>query len=166
MNNLKKISLDEFNFNAFSIKDEWFLISSGDKDNYNTMTASWGGFGVLWHKNVASIYIRPQRYTYEFVEKNDLFTICFFDKSYKDALKFCGSNSGREIDKASSCHLTPQEFDGAVGFNEASAVFVCKKLYYDDLKPENFLCDDIMKNYANNDFHRLYIGEIISVFRK
>lgn len=163
-----EISAKELNENPFKlIGDEWTLITAGTPDNYNTMTASWGGLGVLWNKNVVTIYIRPQRYTYEFIENNDYFTLSFFTQEYKKDLTFCGRHSGREYDKAKECGLTPIKIDETTTFDQAKLVLVCKKLYHDDIKPENFH-DDLIdnQNYPNKDYHRLYIGEIIKVYSK
>ncbi|WMJ22501.1 flavin reductase [Paludicola sp. MB14-C6] len=160
-------SCKELNNNPFHlIGDEWMLVTSGNEQSYNTMTASWGGLGVLWGKNVATIYIRPQRYTYEFIEKNEYFTLAFFDESYKKALGFCGKYSGRDYDKAKECNLTPMPIEQTIAFEEAKLVLVCKKLYHQDIDPENFYDASIENNYANKDYHRMYIGEIVKVLVK
>lgn len=168
MQNFTEISAKDLNENPFKlIGDEWTLITAGTPDNYNTMTASWGGVGVLWNKNVVTIYIRPQRYTYEFTENNDYFTLSFFTQEYKKALTYCGKHSGKECDKAKECGLTPIKIDETTTFDQAKLVLVCKKLYHDDIKPENFHDNLIdIQNYPNKDYHRLYIGEIIKVYSK
>jgi len=139
------------------------LITAGDDKGFNTMTASWGGLGVLWNKSVAFTFIRKQRYTYEFTEDNDLFTLCFFDEDYRNALSICGSKSGRDIDKVKETGLTPVHIDGTTYFDEARLVLVCKKQYFQDIDPKNFLNADIEKNYPAKDYHRMYIGEIVKV---
>lgn len=142
------------------IGEDWMLVTAGDKDNFNTMTASWGGFGVMWFKNVTFIVVRPNRYTYEFMEKHDHYTLSFFNEEYRDALTLCGSKSGRDIDKIKESGLTPV-FDGnGIWYEEATISMVCKKLYFQDLEPDNFLADFIHDKYPNKDYHRLYIGEI------
>ncbi|MEG1718847.1 MAG: flavin reductase family protein [Clostridia bacterium] len=167
MNNFIETDPKELDFNAFSkIGDEWMLLSSGESENFNLMTASWGGVGVLWGKNVAFIFVRPARYTYLFIEKNDTFSICFFDKKYKNALNFCGSKSGRDFDKAKECNLSPVFIDNTVAYEEASIIITCKKMYASDINKENMLDSSIMDCYKNNDFHRMYIGEILKVYRK
>lgn len=168
MNTLKEISIDDLSFNPFNkIGKEWFLITSGNINNYNTMTASWGMMGFLWGKPVINCFVRPQRYTFDFIEKNDLFTISFFESDKKDALTFCGTKSGRDYDKAKETGLTPLDVDNCVTFSEASLVFVCKKMYTQNFEKNNFLEDDnVEKWYANNDFHKSYIGEIIKVYSK
>ena len=168
MKNFKKVKPTEINENTFKlIGSDWMLITAGNKDSFNTMTASWGGFGVLWNKNVCNIFVRPQRYTYEFLENNDNFTLSFFSKEYKKALNICGTKSGRDIDKISEAGLTPVETDnGNVFFDEAETIFECKKIYYLDIDPKNFLDPKIDVHYPEKDYHRLYFGEIIEVFKK
>lgn len=164
MNRFKEISATELDANAFSlIGKDWTLITAGNLASYNTMTASWGGLGVLWNKNVATIFIRPQRHTYGFVESNDMLTLSFFDEDMRSALAFCGKNSGRDCDKALETGLIPMEAGGSVAFNQAKLVLVCKKIYHQDLDPTNFMDSDIAEHYQNNDYHRMYIAEIKQV---
>ena len=150
--------------NCFKLIDkDWMLITAGTMDSFNTMTASWGALGILWHKQIAICFIRPQRFTYEFTEKNDYFTLSFFEEEYRKILKLCGTKSGRDIDKVKETGLKPVESEkGGIYFEQARLVLECKKLYFDDFKPENFLEPSIQKNYPSNDYHRIYIGEIIS----
>lgn len=150
------------------IGSDWMLVAAGNMDAYNTMTASWGNFGVLWNKNIAVCYVRPSRYTYAFMENADSYTLSFFDPSYRKALNFCGSHSGREYDKAAETGLTPvQNDDGQVYFKQARLVLVCRKLYYQDIDPSHFLDAELdRKNYAAKDYHRMYVGEIIRVLQK
>lgn len=130
------------------------------------MTASWGGLGILWHKNICSIFIRPQRYTYEFIEMSDTFTLSFFDNNHRDVLKYCGSHSGREVDKVAETGITPVfSEDGGVYFQEAKLVLECRKLYYQDIIPGNFLDESINENYPKEDYHRMYFGEIIGCYQ-
>jgi len=146
----------------------WMLVTAGTLDAYNTMTASWGGFGVLWNKNVCFCVVRPSRYTYEFMEKADTFTLTFFDDNYREVLNFCGSHSGRDVDKAAKTGLTPVESsNGSVYFNEARLVLECRKLYFQDLNPANFIDRGIIEEcYPQKDFHRMYVGEVISCLQK
>ena len=163
---MKKIDPKTLDQNVFSaIGDQWMLQTAGDKAKANTMTASWGGMGVLWGKNVVTVYVRPQRYTYEFMEKGEHFTIAFFDESWKPQLALCGAKSGRDIDKARECGFTLAYGAGdAPYFQEAKLVFVCKKLYFDDFDPAHFVDSTIDgANYAAKDYHRMYIGEIVEV---
>ena len=127
------------------------------------MTVSWGGIGELWNKDVCFVFVRPQRYTYEFMEKNDYFSLSFFGGEYKKELGVCGSKSGRDIDKIAEIGFTPVDMENAVGFEQAEVNVVLKKLAYQDMKPDGFIDESIMNNYANNDFHRVYVGEIVKV---
>lgn len=160
----KSISPREITDNIFtSIGKDAMLITAGDKMRFNTMTASWGGMGVLWNKNVVFTFIRPQRYTFEFAEKSDMFTLCFFDREYKDALALCGTKSGRDIDKVSACGFTPMESHGGVYFNEARLILVCKKMYGQFLDPAKFLSPEIEGYYSDKDYHKMFVGEIVEV---
>jgi len=158
------------------IGDEWMLITSGDTaagaGNWNTMTASWGGFGVLWHKDVAFMFIRPGRHTRSFADANSLFTLSFFDKKHHPALAFCGENSGRDHDKAAKAGLSPIVFGsaiaggkaaGAVAFKEASDIVICRKIYTHDIDPAHFLDPSIGDNYPKSDYHRMYVGEVLAL---
>ncbi len=143
------------------IGKEWLLITAGSKEHFNTMTASWGNFGVLWNKNIATVFIRPQRYTFEFMEKSDYYTLSFFNGEYKKELMFCGRNSGKDVDKVKEIGFTPVFDKLAPYFKEAKLVFVCKKLYSQYINPKNFLDENLEKNYELHDYHKFYIGEII-----
>ena len=164
----EKIDPKALDQNVFSlIGDQWMLITAGTKDQCNTMTASWGGLGVLWGKPVATVYIRPQRYTLEFVEREDTFTLCFFGEEYRKALALCGSKSGRDVDKVKECGFTVATAEGAPYFEEADLVLVCKKSYWQDMDPTHFLDGEIdSKWYPEKDYHRIFIGEILGVLRK
>ena len=155
--------------NVFSlIGDKWMLITAGSDGACNTMTASWGGLGVLWYKDVATIYIRPQRYTKKFVDEQEYFTLTFFGDSYREELALCGSKSGRDMDKIKACNFTVAEAAcGAPYFEQARLVLVCRKLYEDTLKPELFLdksCDT--KCYPNRDHHTFYIAEVVEALER
>ena len=155
--------------NVFStIGSDWLLITAGTKERCNTMTASWGGLGVLWGRNVATVYIRPQRYTYEFVEQSDCFTISVFDESWRDALNLCGTKSGRDVDKIKECGFTVVEGEGgAPYFEQARLVLVCRKLYWQDMDPDHFLDPEIdSRFYAQKDYHRVYVGEIVEAYKR
>ncbi len=145
------------------IGSDWMLVCSGNKQNYNMMTASWGCCGVLWNKPIAITFIRPQRYTFDFVEKNEFFTLNFFDESFRKTLNVLGKNSGRDLDKMNIEELDVTESENkTVFFNQARIVLECRKLYFDDLKPALFLDAGISKMYPQNDYHRFYIGEIVN----
>ncbi len=164
----KEISPKAVSSNVFTdIGDKWMLVTAGDENGYNTMTASWGGMGIMWNKCVVAIGIRPQRYTLGFVERNDLFTLSFFPEEYRDALKFCGSRSGRDYDKAKETGLTPVYLDGITAFSQAERILVCKKLYVSELHPDGFLDKTLDEAYyPNKDYHKLFVAEIVKVLEK
>lgn len=165
----KKINIEALNFNPFTkIGKEWMLLTGGNMEKFNTMTASWGQLGVLWNKNVLTCYIRPNRYTYEFVEQGELFTASFLGEEYRKALSFCGSHSGRDCDKMAETDLAPVELDGAVGIEQADMIMVCRKLYSYDMTESGFLTDDGIpgKFFGTDPYHRAYIAEIVGVYVK
>lgn len=160
----KEINIRELKDNFVKmISNDWALLTAGKSDDFNTMTVSWGGIGELWNKDVCFVFVRPQRYTYEFMEKNDYFSLSFFGGEYKKELGVCGSKSGRDIDKMAETGFIPVDLGEATGFEQAKVNVVLKKLAYQDMKPDGFVDESIMKNYANNDFHRAYVGEIVKV---
>ena len=161
----KEVNIKEINENFIKIvSDEWMLVTAGNKNKFNTMTASWGGFGEMWNKDVAITVIRPQRYTNEFVEKEEYFTLSFYGDN-KDIHKVCGSKSGREVDKIKETGLTPV-FDGnSVYFEEARLVIVCKKIYCQKIEPDCMIDKENDKWYEN-DYHYAYVGEIVKTLIK
>lgn len=149
------------------IADDWMLVTAGNIRSFNTMTASWGAFGELWHKKVCLCFVRPTRHTYGFMEKADTFTLSFFDEKYRDVLKYCGTKSGRDVDKIAATGLTPLASDiGSVYFSEARLAIECRKLYIHDLDPARFLDPSIEKEYPQKDYHRLYLGEVVKVLTR
>lgn len=166
--NYKEIKPEELSGNTFKmIGSDWMLVSAADGEKFNTMTASWGGLGVLWSKPVCFVFIRPQRYTYEFTEKSDRLTLSFFGGEEREALTVCGRKSGRDCDKVAEAGLTPVWVgEGAPSFEEAKIVLDCRKIYVDDIEEEKMLDSSIMKNYAAKDFHRVYVCEIERVLVK
>ncbi len=164
-----ELPVNQVKGNVFDmLNDEWMLITSGTIESYNTMTASWGSFGILWNKPIAIIFIRPHRYTFEFVENNQIFTLSFFGKEHRDILNFCGQHSGRKVDKVKETGLVPYILpSGAITFEQARLIFECKKLYADNLKSENFIDKQIIPRlYPDKDFHKMYIGEINKCYYK
>ena len=162
---LREISIDTLTLNPFAkIGHEWMLITAGDAEKHNTMTASWGGLGYLWERNIATIFIRPQRYTYEFVERGGYYSLCFFGEEYRDALNLCGYKSGRDCDKPKAAGLTPNFTEPAPYYEEASLVLLCRKLYHQDLEEALFADSTIVEQfYPKRDLHRFYVGEIVKV---
>lgn len=149
------------------IGKDWMLITAEKDGKVNTMTASWGGFGVMWGKNVAYIGIRPQRYTKEFVDNSDTFSLTFLDNSFRTTLSYLGSKSGRDEDKIKNSNLTVLHTDDIAYFAEATTAILCKKLYAQDLKPECFTAPELNgKWYPEADYHTLYIAEITKILVK
>lgn len=148
------------------IGKDWMLITAGDNTKYNTMTASWGGVGVLWNKNVVFAFVRPQRYTLEFLNDSEYFSCSFFTEEYKKALAFCGKYSGRDVDKAKECNLTPEFDENAPYFAEADTVIVCKKLYVQQMSEDSFIDKTLLSNYSDGDYHHVFVGEIVKVLKK
>ena len=147
---MKKIDVKSLQDNVFSlIGDRWMLITAGTAERCNTMTASWGGLGVLWGAPAATIYLRPQRYTKEFVDREEYFTLAFFGEEQRKALTLCGSKSGREVDKVAECGFTVAAGEGnAPYFEQAELVLVCRKLFRQAMDESCFLDKSLIeKNY-------------------
>ena len=164
----KEINIRDLNESAVKlIGDEWMLVGAGSDEKFNMMTASWGTLGEMWGMDIATIVLRPQRYTREFVESNDNFSLSFFgDGAQKTIHAVCGSKSGRDIDKAKESNLTPLFSDGTVYFEEARIVIICKKVYAYDIDPKNFIGVDDERWYPQKDYHRAYVGQILKVLVK
>ena len=165
--NFTKIAPEQLSFNPFdAIGKQWFLLTAGtEQAGWNTMTCSWGSTGVLWNKPSVTCYVRHSRHTFGFMEQQDTFTISFFGSDCRAALSFCGSHSGRDCDKAAETGLHPVTLDGAVTFEEAELVFVCKKRYAADMDIADLPADAAAAFYGDHDTHRLYIGEIVACYK-
>lgn len=168
MNGFKKITPEELSDNIFSlIAKDWTLITAGNIDKYNMMTANWAGMGYLWNKNVCFLFVRPSRYTYEFTEKLNTLSLNFFTEDYRETLTVCGRNSGRDFDKMKNCPLSPVSLDdGGVAFSESRIVMNCAKLSDVELTKFSFADTSVLKNYTDGDYHKMYIYEIKEVFVK
>ena len=164
----KEIDIKELSINPFtSIGDDWTLITAGSEGKFNTMTASWGNLGVTWGKPTIITYIRPQRYTREFLDNNETYTVSIFPNKYKNDLEYLGKVSGRDENKLSKTELTPYFTNGTTSFEEASTIFICKKLYVGKIEEDNFLDKDIIStSYPEKDYHYVYVSEIIKVLVK
>ena len=164
----KKIDPKALDKNVFSaIGDQWMLITAGTASRCNTMTASWGGLGVIWGAPAATCYIRPQRYTKEFVDREEYFTLTFFGEEYRKALSLCGSRSGRDTNKVKECGFTVRTAEcGAPYFEEAELVMLCRKRFSQPMDPDRIPQELKTKWYPKKDYHILYIGEIIEVLAR
>jgi flavin reductase (DIM6/NTAB) family NADH-FMN oxidoreductase RutF len=148
------------------IGKDWMLITAGTRESFNTMTASWGGMGVLWDKKVCFAFVRPTRYTFEFLEKSEFYTFSFLEEQYRDTLMYCGTKSGRDVNKVIETNLTPIFGNGTVFFAEARLVMECRKIYVQDITPDNFLDQTMNEYYPKKDYHRIYVGEIIRCLKR
>ena len=162
MSSFRSLPTAEFSPLFARIANDWMLISASDGERVNSMTASWGWFGILWGKQVAICYVRPQRYTYELTERADRLTLAFFDKEHHKSLAYMGTHSGRDGNKyaATGLHIVKDE-NGTPLPAEAHTIVVCKKLYAGRLQESDFVDTSIIDaHYPNKDFHQMYICEI------
>lgn len=162
------MDIKELKMNPFTeIGEDWALVSAGGREKANTMTVSWGGVGVLWGKNVVFAFIRESRYTKEFIDSGETFSLSFLSGEYRNALALCGSKSGRDIDKWKETGLTPVIDEGTVYPKEAKCAFLCRKIAAVPVEKESFLDKGIAPEwYGSGDFHTMYVGEIIKVIGK
>lgn len=170
MNGYRTIKPEELEGNVFKmIGDDWMLVTASDRDGgYNTMTASWGGMGILWGEPVAFVFVRPQRYTHEFTESGDRVTLSFFGGECKRELTYCGTKSGRDRDKIADTGLTPAATDeGAVGFEQAKVILSCRKLYSDRVREAGFHDEAVRASaYPGRDYHTVYVYKVERVYVK
>ena len=163
-----EIPFDKFTCSVVDLlKARWMLLTAGENKPgaFNMMTIGWASFGVMWDRPFAAVVVRPSRYTYEFLEKGRDFTLCAFPEAYRDKLRYCGSKSGRRVDKVRESGLTaiPSARVKSPAWDEADLIVECRKIYYDDFKPANFLADNIEGFYKGSDYHRTYFGEIVAI---
>lgn len=173
---MKEINIYDFNRNPFEdFGKNWMALTAGTKEHgFNTMTIAWGHIGSLWERDIHSnrlptiiCYVRPTRYTKQFLDREDYFTVTAFDESYRNTLGFIGSHSGRDIDKIASTRLTTVFENNTTYFAEGNLVYICKKLYHAPLIENGFIDKGLVDfNYPEKDFHEMYVGEIIKVLSK
>ena len=170
MENFREITPAELCSSPFEvIGNDWLLITAPDKtkeSGANAMTASWGGLGVLWNKPVATVYVRPQRYTYPLCENADRISLCVLPNEHRASLRLCGSKSGRDTDKLKECGLSTVDINGVKVIEQSKLAFICKKAYADFIKKDGFIDTDHLKHYPSDDFHRVYILEIEKILVK
>ncbi len=164
----QEVDIKKMSFNPFTkIDKEWMLITAGNETKCNTMTASWGGLGELWNKYVSFIFIRPSRYTLEFVQNSDYYSLCFLSDDNRKILNYCGSHSGREGNKIEAAGLTPVFNEAAPYFEEAQLVFICRKMHAQKIDPDCFIDPAIDREcYPQKDYHEMFIGDIVKVLEK
>lgn len=168
---MKPIAIKDLSENFIeTISKEWMLVTAGTPDSFNTMTANWGGVGYLWNKPVVFVFVRPERYTFEFTEKCDSFTLSFLGKENKDIHKICGFKSGREVDKVKETGLKPIITEkGNVTFEQSRLTLECRKLYTSVLKEESFIDTAPFKQWyggIHGNLHHVYVAEITDVWMK
>lgn len=166
MKTFRKISAEEIGKTPFElIGKDWMLVTAQKPDgSVNTMTASWGGLGVMWGKNVAFAVIRPQRYTKEFIDNGERFSLTFFQEQYKKELGYLGKVSGRDEDKIAKCGLTIAHEGDTPYFEESGLVLLCRKLFAQPMDEDAFLEPAVLEQwYPAKDYHTMYIAEIESV---
>lgn len=167
MDKFNTISIEDFKLNPFILKNKWMLITAEKDGVANTMTASWGGLGVMWNKEVVFVVIRPQRYTKEFVDQTEMFSLSFFNESHKKDLSYLGKVSGRDEDKIAKTQLTLAKDSQAPYFKEAETVIFAKKLYIQPMDAKFLLDKEIdTRWYPEKDYHYLYIAEVCKIIGK
>ena len=168
---MEKIDLKTLNDNVFDlIGKEWVLITAGTKNGgFNMMTASWGCLGWLWNKPVAVIFVRPERYTHQFVEAGEYVTLSFLGNGSeaREIYNYCGSKSGRDGDKVQATGLRPVETEtGGIAYEQSRLTLECRKLYKDSIKPECFIDGSIEKWYGEKGgYHDVYVLEIVNIYK-
>ena len=165
---MKEISIKELDDNAFDlIANQWAIITVKADDKVNAMTANWVQLGYLWSQNVITTYVRRQRYTYDFIEKNNEYAICFFEEAYRKELGYLGTKSGRDFDKLKECNMTVSQYNNVDYIDQARLVFICEKIYVDDIREEKFIDKNIIADcYPNKDFHKVYVSRIKHILVK
>jgi len=162
---MKEINIYDLklNFNDFI---RGFLVTSGNLESHNMLTAGWGNIGAFWSRPTMTVYIRKSRYTYQFIDNEEYFSCCFFDhKVHANVLDVCGKESGRDVDKTKKCDLHPIELYNTVAFKEANLVIICRKIHHFDILEADFDDKNLGgKAYSDHDFHRGYIGEIVKAY--
>lgn len=164
----KTITAEELNDNVFKmIGKDWLLVTAEKDGKANTMTASWGSVGIMWGKPCAFVFIRPQRYTKEFVDTADTFSLTVLGDEYRKVLNYCGTVSGRDEDKIAKSGLTLAHEGNTPYFEEGNVVLICKKLFAQELKEESFIDKSLIdKWYPSKDYHTMYVAEIEKVLVK
>lgn len=154
----------DFRADSFNIFDkQWALLTAGSEERFNTMTISWGGLGTLWSKPVVTVYVKPIRYTHDFMEQNDYFTVSFYREEHRHGLEVLGTLSGRDGDKVAKAGLAPKALEHGMTFREAKVTLVCKKIYRQDLDTAQMPADVVSAYYTSEAAHTMYIGEVVDI---
>jgi flavin reductase (DIM6/NTAB) family NADH-FMN oxidoreductase RutF len=171
---------EENGFTKFDVREDftengfqWFhnaeLLAAGDKVKSNAMTIGWGGIGTLWGRTALTVYVAEKRYTKEFMDKAEYFTVMAFDVEHSKVLTYMGRKSGRDEDKAAALGLhTAYTANGTPYYTEAEMVIECKIMYAAPFDPQYFKSEIPQKMYANfpAGIHSMYIGEVVNAWKK
>ena len=158
------MEISSFHAEIFQMFDrKWALLTTGTPEDFNTMAISWGGMGTLWGRPVVTVYIRPNRHTFGYMNASDFFTVSFYPEQFRKDLGVLGSLSGRDGDKVARTSLIPAEVPNGVSFRQAECTLVCRKMYAQDMDAAT-IPDEVMREcYAAEPVHRMYIGEVMEV---
>lgn len=164
----KSIAPDKIPGNIIKmLRDDWMLITAGNDQQFNMMTAGWGGLGMMFGKPVAFCFIAPTRFTYQLMEKGDTYTLSFYTETYRDALKVCGSKSGKDTDKVKASGLTPLTTpNGSKAFSEAWMIIECSKTVAQSITPEAITDPKLKEEWSTKQLYKMFIGEIVNVWVK
>ena len=171
---------EEQGFKKFDVKEDftengfqWFrdaeIIAAGDKDKHNAMTIGWGAIGTLWGHTALTVYVAEKRYTKEFMDQAEYFTVMAFDVENSKVLRYMGTKSGRDGDKAAALGLhTAYTANGTPYYTEAAMVVECKTMYAAPFDPQYFKSDVPKRQYAHfpAGLHTMYIGEVVNAWKK
>ena len=159
--------MENINLDALTVyHNRWALLAAGAPDDYNAMTISWGGMGTLWGKPSVTVYVKPIRHTWNYMEKSDYFTVSFYPEEYRKDLAVMGSLSGRDGDKTAKTSLTVKPAGETVTFEQAEVTLVCRKRYWNDLVVDNMPAEEVARYYTTEAPHRMYIGEVVEIIRR
>ena len=160
------MNIQDFQAHSFTKFDkDWALLTAGTEGDCNSMTISWGGMGTIWNKPVVFLFVKPVRYTWQFMEESEYFTVSFYPEEYRQALTVMGSVSGRDCDKDAAAGLTPVPAGEGVTYVQAEVTLLCRKIYWQDLDLQRIPADVVRQSYLEEAPHRMYIGEVLDVIR-
>jgi len=164
----KRIAPDKIPGNIVKmLSEDWMLITGGNDEKFNPMTASWGGLGYLYNKPVTFCFINPARYTYDIMDKGDTYTLTFYTETYREALNYCGHHSGKDKDKVKEAGLTPITTpSGSKAFSEAWMIIECRKMVSQTINIDGISDPELRKQWAGKAMHKMFIGEILNVWVK
>lgn len=168
MHSFQPVKAEYLECNPFEkIGKEWMLVTAGTEEKVNTMTASWGGMGVIWGKNVVWIVVRKSRFTKEFIDREGSFSLSFLGEGHRSMLKYLGSVSGRIEDKIKQAGVEINYADGIPYVDQGNLILLCKVMSATELKPEDFVNLEIDKLwYPDHDYHVLYIAGITQILAR